>query len=151
MLKSMSGGRPRILVVDDTADIAVLVTRVLEEAEFDVVTASGGSAALAALQEQRPDALVLDVHMPELTGWEVLTRIRSDPALKDLPVVMCTVRASDEDRRQAADLGADLYVTKPFALSDLVESVRRAVRTSHGEGVRDEEGTGSPDQTGSAS
>jgi chemosensory pili system protein ChpA (sensor histidine kinase/response regulator) len=137
--------------VDDTADIAVLVTRVLEEAEFDVVTASGGVAALAALKEDRPDAVVLDVHMPELTGWDVLARIRADPALHDLPVVMCTVRASDEDRGRAAELGADLYVTKPFALSDLVESVRRAVGTSRGEGVRGEEETGSPDQTGSAS
>jgi DNA-binding response OmpR family regulator len=151
MLFEMSGGRPRVLVVDDTADIAVLVTRVLEEADFAVVTAPSGRAALAALRQDRPDALVLDVHMPELSGWEVLAEVRDDADLHDLPVVMCTVRASGEDRQRAIRLGADLYVTKPFALSDLVEAVRRAVAPGRGECVRDEKADPAGDHTGSAS
>lgn len=110
-----------VLVVDDDADIRSLLELALGLHGHEAVTASGGGAALDALRsdslrDQCP-VVVLDVQMPDLDGWQVLEAIRTDPGLRDLPVVMCTVRASAADLDRGWRIGCDAYLPKPFDIS----------------------------------
>ena len=117
-----------ILIVDDAADIRLLVTAVLQRAGYEVIEAGSGPTALRLLDDGlRPDALVLDVQMPEVDGWETLTSIRQRPEAGDTPVVMCSVRSRPDDVRLAWSLGCDGYLTKPFTIADLAEEVTAVV------------------------
>lgn len=117
-----------VLVVDDAADIRLLQRAVLGRSGFAVVEASGGPDALAALAaEPLPDAVVLDVQMPVMDGWETLAAIRADPRLVDVPVIMCTVKAQPADTKRAWQAGCDGYLSKPFPITRLVEEVETAV------------------------
>jgi len=112
----------RVLVVDDDADIRSLLELALGLHGHVVDSVSGGSPALAALRgelgEQRP-VVVLDVQMPDLDGWHVLAAIRADVALRDLPVVLCTVRAGPADLERGWTTGCDAYLPKPFDISTI--------------------------------
>ncbi len=117
-----------VLVVDDAADIRLLQRAVLDRSGFSVVEADGGPDALAALaREPRPDAVVLDVQMPVMDGWQTLAAIRSDPRLCDVPVILCTVKAGPTDTERAWRAGCDGYLSKPFPLARLVEEVETAL------------------------
>jgi CheY-like chemotaxis protein len=116
-----------ILVVDDNDDIRFLIGRHLRT-EFEVIEADCGPAALSRLSEgDPPDLIVLDVQMPDMDGWETLKAIRAQERTAQVPVVMCTVKASPEDVVRAEELGASGYVVKPFSLAQLVEAVRGAL------------------------
>ena len=111
----------RALVVDDAADIRLLAELVLSMAGFTVVGAPSGSEALRLLASgDLPDIVVLDVQMPDLDGWETLTRLRNDPRTATLPVVLCTVKGLPEDTLRGWALGCDGYLGKPFDISGLV-------------------------------
>lgn len=117
-----------VLVVDDAADIRLLQRAVLDRSGFSVVEADGGPDALAALaSEPRPDAVVLDVQMPVMDGWQTLAAIRSDPRLCDVPVILCTVKAGPTDTERAWRAGCDGYLSKPFPIARLVEEVETAL------------------------
>ena len=119
----------RVLVVDDAADIRMLMEAVLSRAGFEVLQASGGAEALDMLEAgAAPDVVLLDVQMPDMDGWETLAAVRADPMLTDIAVVVCTVKGRGEDGDRARDLGADGYVSKPFTLSELVDQVAMAAR-----------------------
>jgi CheY-like chemotaxis protein len=124
--------RPSVLVVDDADDLRLLVTSVLTAAGHRVVGVASGVEALAHLR-CRPgavDVVVLDIQMPDVDGWEVLETLRSDVAAFGRPaVLMCSVRNSPVDRGRAAALGADAYLSKPFAVTDLTEVVAQLVPT----------------------
>jgi DNA-binding response OmpR family regulator len=111
------------MVVDDNADVRLLLGRVLRSACLAVTTAESGGAALAQLVsgEPEPDAVVLDVQMPELDGWDTLARIRKR---SDVPVILCTVKGRPVDRVRGWQLGCDGYLAKPFDVGDLVSEVR---------------------------
>lgn len=116
----------RILVVDDDPSIRTLVAAVLEseDTEYEVETAEDGTAAVARLSDEdrpAPDAVVLDVMMPGLDGFEVLAWIRATTWLYDLPVVMLTARTAHEDEVDGFHRGCDAYVRKPFEPTDLTE------------------------------
>jgi len=118
-----------ILLIDDDPDIRMLVRMALEMDGHEVQAAGNGLAGLDLLrasvaQGVRP-VVVLDVQMPDIDGWEVLSEIRSAPDLGDIPVVMCTVRAGAADRERGYGLGADAYEAKPFDLEQLLETIRR--------------------------
>jgi CheY-like chemotaxis protein len=118
----------RVLVVDDDADIRLLLRHLLATAGMAVDEAAGGPEALALLDgSRRWDAVVLDVQMPAVDGWDVLEAIRATPGVADLPVVMCTVKASPRDVLRAWDLGCDGYVTKPFDTSTLIAQLRAVI------------------------
>jgi DNA-binding response OmpR family regulator len=119
--------RRRVLVVDDEPSIVDLVKIWLEGAGFDVLTADNGEAALALLDRELPDVVVLDVMMPMTSGIEVLRAVR---ARGDLPVIMLTARGTEQDRVLGLALGADDYIVKPFSLAELVERVRAVLRRS---------------------
>ena len=111
---------PRVLVVDDDDAVRSLVEDVLLLEGYDVETAADGLAALAAVEAQRPDAVVLDVMMPGLDGHEVLRRLRAAEGGLDLPVVMLTAAADDEQAWQAWTGGVDWFLPKPFHADDLL-------------------------------
>ncbi len=126
----------RILVVEDEADIAALVAYQLTSAGFQVQTESSGAGALAAIERQIPDLVVLDIMLAGLSGIEVLQSVRSDPATQDLPVLLLTALRTQDDRIRGLELGADDYLTKPFSPKELVLRVeavlRRATRPATG-------------------
>ena len=118
----------RILVVDDERAVREAVGRALSLEGYDVEQAADGSAALAALGDLPPDAVVLDVAMPGMDGLEVCRRLRSDG--DRTPVLMLTARDAVQDRVAGLDAGADDYLVKPFALAELLARLRALLRRS---------------------
>jgi CheY-like chemotaxis protein len=114
-----------ILVVDDEPDIVKLVAISLKLGNFDVITSFGGPEALEILKTRKPDLVLLDIMMPEMSGYEVCKKIKSDPATKDLPVVMLTAKGQKGDAEKGLEAGADDYIIKPFDPYDLGELVTR--------------------------
>jgi CheY-like chemotaxis protein len=111
-------------VVDDAPDIRLLADLVLSMAGFRVTAASSGSEALRAVRgAELPDIVLLDVQMPDVDGWETLSRLRGDPRTAELPVVLCTVKGLPEDTLRGWSLGCDGYLGKPFDIARLVEEL----------------------------
>ncbi len=114
----------RILVADDEPNILLSLEFLLKQAGYDVITATDGESALAAVAAEKPDLVLLDVMMPRRDGFEVCQILRSDPAHKGLPIVMLTAKGRDIEQEKGLSLGADAYITKPFATQQVVEKVR---------------------------
>jgi len=112
-------------VVDDEPRIIRFVRINLEMEGFRVIEASDGLQALDQVREKMPDMVLLDVMMPEMDGFETLRMIRE---ISSVPVIMLTVRSSEEDKVRGLDLGADDYITKPFSPRELVSRVRAVLR-----------------------
>jgi len=123
----------RILVVEDDPDIAELIVRYLEKAEFVVDRVASGRAALEAVATRLPDLIVLDLMLPQIAGLEVCRRLRSEPRTSSIPVIMLTARGEESDRIVGLELGADDYVAKPFSPGELVARVRALLRRIHRE------------------
>jgi len=121
----------RILVVDDEPDLLELVRLTLHQAGHQVDTAASGRAALDALRRQRPDLLILDLMLPDVSGTELCRRLRADSEYASLPVIMLTAKADEVDRVVGFELGADDYVTKPFSPRELVLRVSALLRRSN--------------------
>jgi CheY-like chemotaxis protein len=119
----------KVLVVDDEKDSRVLIAHYLEEFGCEVVTAGGGEQGLALAREHGPDLITLDLIMPEMTGWEVLKRIKADPELRRIPVVVVSVVAGEG---RGSLLGAVDLVTKPFEREDLLRVLWRHLGRSRG-------------------
>ena len=119
---ALKDGRPRVMVADDNADMRDYVERLLSD-HWRVETAPDGRRALAMIRQSPPDLLLTDVMMPELDGFELLTAIRNDMGLRDLPVIMLSARAGEEARIDGLEAGADDYLTKPFTARELVARV----------------------------
>lgn len=115
----------RILLVDDDPDILELVRFNLEAAGWECLTAADGPQAWRLLEEERLDLAILDIMMPGVSGLEILKRLRHDPELQRLPVIILTARGEEADRVIGFYLGADDYVTKPFSVRELVLRVQR--------------------------
>lgn len=120
----------KILVIDDEPDLRELVRVNLDQAGYGVETASSGREALQALRCSTPDLVVLDLMLPDISGTELCRKIRSDPALADIPVIMLTAKAAEIDRVVGFELGADDYVTKPFSPRELVLRISAVLRRS---------------------
>jgi CheY-like chemotaxis protein len=111
-----------VLVIDDDQTARDLVADYLRQAEFSVITAASGREGLRLAKQFHPLAITLDVMMPDLDGWTVLSALRGDPELSDVPVVMATVV---DERRQGMALGAAGYLTKPIDRQEVVELMQR--------------------------
>lgn len=116
----------RILVVDDDSKALRLMRQGLSEEGYAVETCEDGAEGLQRALVSRPDLMVLDVMLPKLDGWEVLERLRGEGVL--MPVVMLTARDAVEYRVKGLTLGADDYITKPFAFSELLARIRTVMR-----------------------
>jgi DNA-binding response OmpR family regulator len=114
----------RVLIVDDEPNILASLEFILEKAGLQVAVARDGQEALDAVARFRPDLVLLDVIMPVLNGYEVCQRLKSDPATKDVRVLMLSAKVRDVEVAKALELGADAYVTKPFSTRELVAKVR---------------------------
>jgi two-component system, OmpR family, response regulator MprA len=118
--------RPRVLVVDDDKAVRESLRRSLEFNGYDVVLATDGAEALAGISASAPDVVVMDVMMPRLDGLEATRALRS--AGNDLPILVLTARDAVGDRVEGLDAGADDYLTKPFALQELLARLRALLR-----------------------
>ena len=110
----------RILVVDDEADIAALVAYNLAREGYRVSTARSGLEALTAAVEETPDLVILDLMLPDLSGFEVLQQLRNKSETREVGVILLTARDAETDRLQGLSLGADDYISKPFSPQELV-------------------------------
>jgi two-component system OmpR family response regulator len=120
------GSALRVLVVDDEVNIAELISMALRYEGWEVSTAHSGTAAVNTAKQFKPDAVVLDIMLPDIDGLEVLRRIRGTQP--DTPVVFLTARDAVEDRVAGLTAGGDDYVTKPFSLEELVARLRGLLR-----------------------
>ena len=116
----------RILVVDDDLAVCRSIDRALRLEGYEVLTVSSGGEALEAVAQRSPDALVLDLQLPDIDGLQVCRRIRD--AGDDTPILMLTARLAIDDRVQGLDAGADDYLVKPFALEELLARLRALLR-----------------------
>ena len=126
----------KILTCDDEKHIVRLIQVNLERQGYEVMTAFNGAECLEKVKEDRPDLIVLDVMMPEMTGFEVLDILKKDPETENIPVIMLTARAQDSDVLRGWQSGVECYLTKPFNPMELIAFVKRIF--SMEEGVADE-------------
>lgn len=113
-----------ILIAEDEPSILEALSFVLERAGWTIRTVTDGEAVMGAVRRERPRMLVLDIMLPKRSGFEVLKQIRADPVTSALPVLVLTAKGQQQDRRVAEELGADSFVTKPYANADVVRAVR---------------------------
>lgn len=120
--------KARVLIVDDEPSIVASLEFLMRHNDFDVRTASDGAEALALAASFRPDLILLDVMLPQGSGFEVCRRIRADPALGATRIVMLTARGRADEQDLGRSLGADAYVLKPFSTREVVSTVRSLMR-----------------------
>ncbi len=116
-----------ILIVDDEAHLRSLIQQTLEELEdegVELLTASNGEEALETIQKVRPDLVFLDVMMPKLSGFDVCSRTKHDLGLTGVHIVLLTAKGQEFDRQKGQEVGADLYMTKPFDPDALLQKAR---------------------------
>jgi DNA-binding response OmpR family regulator len=114
----------KILVADDEPNIVISLEFLMKQAGFDVRAVEDGDAALAAIAADPPDLVLLDVMMPKKGGYEVCQTVRANPNWNSVKIIMLTAKGRDVEREKGLALGADDYITKPFATRDLVDKVR---------------------------
>ena len=114
----------RILIADDEPNIVISLEFLMTQAGFEVESVGNGEAALDAIRRNPPDVLLLDVMLPVRDGFEVCQTIRQNPSYAGLKIVMLTAKGRDTEVTKGLALGADAYVTKPFATRDLLATVK---------------------------
>ena len=126
---SAKPARPLIMVVDDDAEVLELCDMLLDRAGYDRVLANSGEEAVSLLEANTPSLMVLDLNMPDMHGLDVIRFLRSHDRYRDLPVIVLTTRGDESSRQAAIEAGASQYLTKPFAPSVLLSSVRELLDT----------------------
>jgi DNA-binding response OmpR family regulator len=120
--------KKKILVVEDEESLLKLESILLTSKGYEVRGVSNGQAALDAIAEESPDLVLLDIMLPEMDGFEVCRRIKSDPGTKEIPIIMLTAKKSREDMARGEKVGADWYITKPFKSAMVIETIQRFLR-----------------------
>jgi two-component system, OmpR family, alkaline phosphatase synthesis response regulator PhoP len=117
----------KILIVDDEPHLRMLIQQTLEELEdegVDLITATNGEEALETIREEEPNLVFLDVMMPKKNGFDVCNAIKNELGLKNIHVVLLTAKGQEFDRQRGHDVGADMYMTKPFDPDALIAKAR---------------------------
>lgn len=114
-----------ILLVEDEKNIILGVRTCLDAVGYEVEVAENGELALESVRRRKPDLVLLDLVMPKCDGFEVLENLKSDPGTSQIPVVVLTAKAGEEDRERAMSLGADAYMTKPFRPQELWDVLKK--------------------------
>lgn len=120
----------KILIVDDEDHLRMLIEQALEELEdegVDFFTASNGEEALEMIVNEKPDLVFLDVMMPKMNGLEVCRRVKLDLKLNDVSIIILTAKGQELDKKKGEEVGADLYMTKPFDPDKLLEKAREII------------------------
>ena len=125
----MSERKPRILIVDDEADLVAVLRFGLEVEGFEVIDAGDGEEGLKRARDDHPDLLVLDLMLPKLDGYKVCRALKFDDRYKSLPIFILSARSGEQDRRLALDMGADVFISKPYEIKDLVARIRARLMT----------------------
>ncbi len=120
--------KPRILVVDDEEDYRIIVTEILTNAGYEVVSAGDGREGLAQLQRLAADAVLVDWMMPRMDGESFCRALRGDERLRSVPVIMLTVKQTTEEEIEALHFGVDDFLVKPFQADELLARVRAVLR-----------------------
>ncbi|MBC7142715.1 MAG: response regulator [Rhodobacteraceae bacterium] len=124
--------RHRVLIVEDEDNIALALDYVLTREGYDHERVANGAEALPRIRDTSPDLVLLDVMLPEVSGYEICQNVRMDPGLKDVKILMMTARGSAMERRKGMALGADGFIAKPFELKELRDEVRRLLEPGAG-------------------
>ena len=122
------GGEPSVLVVEDEAALSTWLRYNLEREGYRVQEAHDGEEALLVADEMKPDLVVLDWMLPQLSGIEVCRRLRSRGHMRNVPIVMLTARGEETDRIRGLDIGADDYIVKPFSMTEFLARLRAVMR-----------------------
>ena len=118
----------KILIVEDEESLLKLESILLTTKGYLVQGVTSGLAALEAIDEEAPDLVLLDVMLPKMDGFEVCSRIKQNPATKDIPVVLLTAKKTPEDLARGQQVGADSYVTKPFKSAMVMETIEALLK-----------------------
>ena len=116
----------KILVIDDEINLRKIIRSNLVASGYKVTTAENGEKGLKSAQSYRPDMIVLDVKMPGMSGWDVLTNLRRNPKLRQVPVLIATAYLSPSDEERTNEAGVS-YLAKPFSVSELLAQVKKAL------------------------
>jgi len=123
----------KIVIVEDEPDTAEMFAEMMRLSGYDVHKSYGGTPAIALISNEKPDAIVLDVMMPDLSGLEVLRFIRRDSKLMNIPVIVVSAKSLPSDIQEGLEAGATFYLTKPVAFQDLNKAVRDSIAAVEGE------------------
>jgi two-component system, cell cycle response regulator DivK len=115
----------RILVVEDQPDNRQIIRDMLADTGYEIAEAENGEEALAAITKQRPDLILMDIQLPIMDGYAATRRIKTDPALKSIPVIAVTSYALSGEERKAREAGCDDYVPKPYSPRQLLAKIRQ--------------------------
>ncbi|GAA6207042.1 response regulator [Cognatishimia sp. WU-CL00825] len=117
----------RVLLIEDEPNIIEAISFILSRDGWEVSTHSNGHDALDAVRRRAPDVVILDVMLPGKSGYDILTEMRADSDMQDLPVLMLTARGQVKDREMAQRAGASQFMTKPFSNAEVLEAVKQLV------------------------
>jgi DNA-binding response OmpR family regulator len=143
-MKAVGGkDRKRLLLIDDDPNLILLVKDYLEFRGYEVLTADNGKEALNSLSQNLPDMIICDIMMPEMDGYGLIENVRQDPRTSWIPVLFLSARGQSQDRIKGLNLGADVYMVKPFEPEELVAQVESSLKQTnrlllHTDGIGDE-------------
>ena len=121
-----------VLIAEDEPGILESLDFILKRAGWSVRAVTDGDAVLKSIKSLMPRVVVLDIMLPKQSGFEVLERIRASDTMRDVPVLILTAKGQQQDKRLAEELGADAFVTKPYANAEVVEAVRQLLDKERG-------------------
>jgi len=116
-----------VLIIEDEEDAAELFAEMMRVSGFRVLKTSNSTPALAMMAAEKPDVIILDIMMPDISGLEILRQMRRDPELSNIPVVVVSAKSMPADIKNGMEAGASTYLTKPVGFLDLKEAVERAL------------------------
>ncbi|NDJ76775.1 MAG: response regulator [Chloroflexi bacterium] len=144
MSEALTSTAPKIVVVDDDHELLKLISMLLRRIGAEAHAFSHGQEALAFLQDETPDMVVLDLMLPDVDGLEILRQIRAQPRFETMPILILSAKADPNTIRQGLDQGADGYVTKPYIANSLIDRVRLLLRVGRQPGATVEQPSHNP-------
>ena len=126
--------KPLIVIVEDEPDMAEMFSEMMRLSGYEVLKCQGGTRGIDVISRKKPQAVILDLMMPGISGLDVLRYMRREPDLRDIPVIVVSAKSMPTDIRKGLEAGATLYLTKPVAFEELRSAVRDAVEAGQAEG-----------------